>query len=620
MRFVAAFVCALLTFVCSSPGHADKRVALVVGNGGYENAAALPNPVNDANDMAAALRELGFEVIVETNANKHGLETALARFGRLAQNADAALFYYAGHGIQYRGRNYLVPVDARLEDEFSVNYELTRIDDVLFAVSQASGVKLLILDACRNNPLADRLVRSTSRNTGITRGLTLIDDARGMIVAYATQPNQVADDGHGRNSPFTSALLNEMKEPGLEIATFFRRVAADVDHATNGRQFPELSISMTGEFYLNNRETDAQAWIRVRQSSDAVELQDFLRRYPQSFLVTDARARLSTLERERAARELAERQASEQAIRIDAERRIREQTVRDKAEQEAAVRQAADPQSTAAQGGNSSKGADGERAEGDRTAQDEAEQAKVVPPMALLTLPPDPQKILSPPDLAVSRGALIIEIKKELKRVGCYTGREDDKWSTPDTKASVQKFMAYANFASSTEEPTESFLDAVRSKSNRVCPLECGAREVARNGQCVAKSCASGFLIGLDGNCEPPNERAKSAPRVPERPLVSKPNRKPLESHAALPQEAAPARSSEPHIRTPESHTPPLDSSGRISIYHTGTLAREPPPRTLHRNQVVHVDDHTCPGGQVKYVMAGVIGRQPRTTWCGPHP
>jgi uncharacterized caspase-like protein len=97
-----------------------------------------------------------------------------------------------------------VPVDAPLEDEFSVNYELTRIDDVLFAVSQASGVKLLILDACRNNPLADRLIRSTSRNTGITRGLTLIDDARGMIVACATQPNQVADDGHGRNSPFTA--------------------------------------------------------------------------------------------------------------------------------------------------------------------------------------------------------------------------------------------------------------------------------------------------------------------------------------------------------------------------------------------------------------------------------
>jgi hypothetical protein len=190
-----------------------------------------------------------------------------------------------------------VPVDARLEDEFSVNYELTRIDDVLFAVSQASGVKLLILDACRNNPLADRLIRSTSRNIGIARGLTLIDDARGMIVAYATQPNQVADDRHGRNSPFTSALLNEMKEPGVEIATFFRRVAADVDRATNGRQFPELSISMTGEFYLNAQETDLQAWARVRDSSKITDLNDFLTHYPESVLAKDAQARIAVLER-----------------------------------------------------------------------------------------------------------------------------------------------------------------------------------------------------------------------------------------------------------------------------------------------------------------------------------
>jgi hypothetical protein len=302
------FITAVLSFAVSlhfgiAPSHAERRVALVIGNAEYQSTAALPNPANDAQDMAAALREVGFEVIVETNVNKRALETALARFGRLSQGADAALFYYAGHGIQYRGRNYLVPVDARLEDEFSVNYELTRLDDVLFAVSQASGVKLLILDACRNNPLADRLIRSTSRNIGIARGLTLIDDARGMIIAYATQPNQVADDGHDRNSPFTSALLKEIKEPGLEIGAFFRRVAADVDRATNGRQFPELSISMTGEFYLNTRETDLQAWARVRDSSKITDLNDFLTRYPGSVLAEDARVRIAVLERSQQAPE-----------------------------------------------------------------------------------------------------------------------------------------------------------------------------------------------------------------------------------------------------------------------------------------------------------------------------
>jgi hypothetical protein len=238
----------------------------------------------------------------------------------------------------------------------------------------------------------------------------------------------------------------------------------------------------------------------------------------------------------------------------------------------------------------------------------------------MLTLPPAPENTLSPPDPALSRSALIIEIKKELKRVGCYTGREDDKWTTADTKASVQRFIANSNFAISTDDPTERFLDAVRTKSDRVCPVECGAREVVRNGRCVAKSCPNGFLIGPDGTCEPPNERAKSATRVPEQPIVLKPNRKLPESHASLPQETHPARSSEPHIRAALPQSVPKDESGRISIFHSSTLAREPPPHTLHINQVVHVDDHTCPGGQVKYVRGGIIGRQSRTIWCGPHP
>jgi uncharacterized caspase-like protein len=415
MRFVAALVCALLALVCSSPGYADKRVALVVGNGGYENTAALPNPVNDANDMAVALKDLGFEVIVETNANKRALETALARFGRLSQNADAALFYYAGHGIQYRGRNYLVPVDARLEDEFSVNYELTRIDDVLFAVSQASGVKLLILDACRNNPLADR---STSWNTGITRGLTLIDDARGMIIAYATQPNQVADDGRGRNSPFTSALLNEMKEPGVEIATFFRRVAADVDRATNGRQFPELSISMTGEFYLNTQETDLQAWARVRESSKITDLNDFVRHYPQSVLAQDARARIATLERSQQGEE-------QKGLRVSTERpdSSAPMTRQDTVKLDGATGPSATPR-------------DSERAK-TSTAPDQTMSTAVLP------APHDPQSKAVIPGIDKSARAPAVEIKKELQRVepqrdrAKIASRSSDTMTVPPTAAVV---------------------------------------------------------------------------------------------------------------------------------------------------------------------------------------
>jgi Caspase domain len=297
------------------------------------------------------------------------------------------------------------------------------------------------------------------------------------VIAYATQPNQVAADGGGHNSPFTAALLKEIKEPGLEIATFFRRVAVDVDRATFGKQFPELSISMTGEFYLNTHESDTQAWMRVRQSSDPVELQDFVRRYPQSFLVADARARLGTLERERAAQAVAEREG-------------REQVEKDRLEHERAER---------------------DKAERDRIARDEAERVKVEAPTAMLTPGADPPKAAASQVTPLSGGSLIVEIKKELKRVGCYTGRMDDKWVTADTKASVQKFVKHANFASSADEPTQRLLDAVRTEPDRVCPLECGAREVARNGGCVAKSCPNGLLLGSDGVCEPQKSGTKTA-------------------------------------------------------------------------------------------------------------
>jgi uncharacterized caspase-like protein len=554
MRIVAAAICAVIMISFGvGPGHADKRVALVVGNTAYQNTPALPNPANDAEDMAAALRAVGFEVIVEKNVNKRSLEMAMARFGRIAQNADAALFYYAGHGIQYRGLNYLVPIDARLEDEFSVNYELTRIDDVLFALSGARGVKLLVLDACRNNPLADRLSRTASRDVGIGRGLSRIEAARGMIIAYATQPNQVAEDGNGRNSPFTGALIKEIEQPGLEIATLFRRVAVNVDRVTGGKQFPELSISMSGEFYLNTRENDSQAWVRVRQSSDAAELREFVRQYPQSFLSADAKTRIAALEAERATQELAQRGSREQAERLDRERRVREQAERGKAEQEGAARQAAEARISL------------EKSERDRIARDEAERAKVEVPTAMLTLPPDPPKALSPPVPGPSGVALVAEIKKELKRVGCYTGRIDDKWTTADTKASVQKFILHASFTSSTVEPTENFLDAVRAKSDRVCPLECGAREVARNGRCVAKSCPNGLLLGSDGACEP-----RTAARPPEGVGVTKPNRQRFDEPRVDRSKTA--------ARSPEAETipksnyqsfglrAPLDNSGTISM------------------------------------------------------
>ena len=328
----------LLTLTWSA--HAETRVALVIGNSSYQNTATLSNPVNDAEDFAGSLERLGFTVMLERNLDKRAMELAIARFSRLAREADAALFYYAGHGVQHRGLNYLMPTDARLEDEYALHFEMTRVEDVLYSLERARGVKILILDSCRNNPLADKLARaSTSRDGIATRGLARIEAARGMITAYATQPNQTAMDGSGRNSPFTATLVQEMEQPGVEIGTLFRRVAAEVHRVTKGQQLPEVQMALLGEFYFNKRDTDVQAWSKIRDLNDIVLFNQFIGQYPTSALIQDARDRLVSIERAGQERATRERRALEH---VEPERAEREGWVREQAERERVARAAAE--------------------------------------------------------------------------------------------------------------------------------------------------------------------------------------------------------------------------------------------------------------------------------------
>ena len=364
---------ALMLLLCPLGAAAEHRVALVIGNAAYQNTAALANPGHDAEDMAAALKRLGFTVFSGNDLNKRGMERALAGFARAARDADAALFYYAGHAMQYNGINYLVPTDARLEDEFSVNFEVTRLDDVLESLGRTRGVKILILDACRRNPLVEKLAgMSSTRDFIMARGLARLDATRGMVVAYSTQANQVAIDGTGRNSPFTAALLSQLNEPGLEIATLFRRVAIDVNRATEGRQVPELSISLLGEFFFNRADTDLQAWSKLRRSRHVAELQTFIDRYPSSPLVTDAQERIAALDL--AARQAAERVTRERAERerIEREKAEQERRVNERAEQERLAREAAERERI-----EQDKEAARQAAERERIAREKAEQERV---------------------------------------------------------------------------------------------------------------------------------------------------------------------------------------------------------------------------------------------------
>ncbi|HEV7261183.1 MAG TPA: caspase family protein [Bosea sp. (in: a-proteobacteria)] len=320
----------------------ERRVALVIGNSGYSNAPVLPNTVNDARDMAAALRKVGFEVVDGVNLDKRGMDQAVTRFARLAQDADAVMFYYAGHGFQFNGENYLVPVEARVEDEVSVQYETTRLNDVMTALNFSKGVKIMVLDACRNNPFVSQLAkRQATRSFSVGNGLAPVARAQGMVIAYATQANDVAADGIGRNSPFTAALVREIEQPGLEVATMFRRVQKSVYDATNGRQTPELSLSLLGDFYLNREETDSDVWRRIRASDDPAAFNAFIQRYPTSFFTIDARTRLDLIERRAAetqerdllAREFAER---ERALleRVERAEKVRQQAATDLAKRQ----------------------------------------------------------------------------------------------------------------------------------------------------------------------------------------------------------------------------------------------------------------------------------------------
>ena len=322
---------------------ADRRVALVVGNSHYSNASLfLANPKNDAEDVAAALRAVGFEVLQAVDANKRELDLNMAKFARLATDADAALFYYAGHAVQYQGRNYLMPTDAEVEDEISFRYQMTPLDDVRAALDRGDGVKIVILDACRNNPIVNALRRNKksgdSRSVDAVRGgLAKIDKAQGMVVAYSTAADEVAADGDGRNSPFTSAFLKRLKEPGLEIEQLFRRVAADVNAQTGGRQRPETYVSLLSNYYLN--QTDRIAFDKIKDSPDPGVLLDFIAKFPTSSFIAEAQGRIQRIEaaiRERQAQWARQQEATRLA---DEQRKAeREAALRKMAEQEDALR------------------------------------------------------------------------------------------------------------------------------------------------------------------------------------------------------------------------------------------------------------------------------------------
>jgi hypothetical protein len=233
---------------------AQKRVALVVGNSAYLNANPLANPVNDASDVGEALKDAGFGVVLGLDLDKRGFDAKVREFSRLLSEADTGVLFYAGHGLQVSGRNHLVPIDARLETERDLEFETVNLDFILrqMELEREGKTNIIFLDACRDNPLARNLARSMgTRSAAIGSGLAQVQTGVGTFIAYSTQPGNVALDGRGRNSPFTAALLDGLKEPGRNLTAVMIDVRKQVLATTNGKQVPWDHSALTGDFYFH---------------------------------------------------------------------------------------------------------------------------------------------------------------------------------------------------------------------------------------------------------------------------------------------------------------------------------------------------------------------------------
>lgn len=320
-RYFIAFVLAAVLGIAStassqertlkaSPSPANEgRVALIIGNSAYKD-FPLANPTNDARDIAVALASLDFQVILRENVNQRAMKQAIREFGDRIKAGSVGLFYFAGHGIQIKGRNFLLPVGSDIQREDEVEDESVDVNLILEKMEAAGNrLNIVVLDACRNNPF-QRSFRSASR------GLAPLDAAKGTLIAFATAPGSVAADGVGRNGVFTRHLLTSLKHPESDIEKVFRRVRAAVMDETRGQQVPWETSSLTGDFYFNPGQKSANAsattlaapdtplaieiayWQSIQGGKSRSDFESYLKRYPAGQFAEIAAARIAEPVRE----------------------------------------------------------------------------------------------------------------------------------------------------------------------------------------------------------------------------------------------------------------------------------------------------------------------------------
>jgi uncharacterized caspase-like protein len=324
MRYLTIIFSLICMAFAANPAMAEKRVAFVVGNGAYKNVAQLPNPPVDAKAMAAVLRNVGFDVVEGTNLTRDAMTEKLLDFGKKAQGADVAIFFYAGHGIAIGGTNYLLPVDADIKSEMDVKLGAAiNIDLTLDQTMNDAKVKLVFLDACRDNPFAAKIKSTATRSVSVQTGLAEMKSGEGTLIAFATGPGQTALDGQeGNNSPFTRALIDHITKPGVEIQQAMTEVRAQVNEETNKGQLPWGHTNLIGAVYLNpaapapaanvaaatsapaavastaapGSDVEVEFWRSIKETNKPEELNAYLSQYPNGQFKPLALSRLAALE------------------------------------------------------------------------------------------------------------------------------------------------------------------------------------------------------------------------------------------------------------------------------------------------------------------------------------
>lgn len=297
------FVSIWLLSLAAQAASDEKRVALIIGNGAYVNAPTLANPKNDAEDMAAALKRLGFTVILGIDLDKRAMDRKILEFAGALSGAETGVFHYSGHGLQVAGVNYLVPVDAALESAAALDFEAVRLDLIQRTMEREAKTNILFLDACRNNPLARNLSRALgTRSADIGRGLASMESGADTLISFSTQPGNVALDGAGRNSPYSGPLVKTIGTQGEDVLSMLTGVRNAVMAATGSKQVPWDTNALRAKFYFNPAplaslppqsplSEAAQAWAEIKETRDLTVLEAFRKQYGASNALFDTLAR-----------------------------------------------------------------------------------------------------------------------------------------------------------------------------------------------------------------------------------------------------------------------------------------------------------------------------------------